>query len=142
MAVKEINESGGVLGEQVEAGSILHRIGRCSSEKAKQLINDEKVAVTFGCWTSVSRKIPAFLHLRRRTPCCSILYNTVWEEQSLNAFYTAASPEPTIGSCKSSTWPMKWDARSFTFWERITFSAPQIQLKAYLKAPLMFLMKT
>ena len=32
------------------------------AEKAKQLLDQDKVSVTFGCWTSVSRKsvLPVF----------------------------------------------------------------------------------
>ena len=63
MAVEEINESGGVFGEQVEA-VVVDPASDCPliAEKAKQLITEDKVAVTFGCWTSVSRKscLPVF----------------------------------------------------------------------------------
>jgi hypothetical protein len=40
------------------------------AEKAKQLLLQDKVAVTFGCWTSVSRKsvLPVF---ESHTACCS-----------------------------------------------------------------------
>ena len=63
MAVEEINESGGVLGEQVEAVVVDPASDwPLFAEKAKQLITEDKVAVTFGCWTSVSRKscLPVF----------------------------------------------------------------------------------
>ena len=40
------------------------------AEKARQLISQDKVAVTFGCWTSVSRKSvePVF---KNSTACSS-----------------------------------------------------------------------
>ena len=63
MAVKEINEAGGVLGEKVEAVVVDPASDwPLFAEKAKQLITEDKVAVTFGCWTSVSRKscLPVF----------------------------------------------------------------------------------
>ena len=63
MAVAEINESGGVLGEKVEAVVVDPASDwPLFAEKAKQLITEDKVAVTFGCWTSVSRKscLPVF----------------------------------------------------------------------------------
>ena len=63
MAVKEINAAGGVLGEKVEAVVVDPASDwPLFAEKAKQLITEDKVAVTFGCWTSVSRKscLPVF----------------------------------------------------------------------------------
>ena len=91
MAVNEINEKGGVLGEQVEAVVVDPASDwPLFAEKAKQLITEDKVAVTFGCWTSVSRKscLPVFEENN------ALLFYPVQyegEEQSLNAFYTAAS---------------------------------------------------
>src|SRR5205085_5632786 len=53
----EITAKGGVLGKKIE----LVIVDGASdwptfAEKAKQLTEQDKVAVTFGCWTSVSRK--------------------------------------------------------------------------------------
>ncbi|MEN9905731.1 MAG: Aliphatic amidase expression-regulating protein, partial [Pseudomonadota bacterium] len=60
-------------------------------EKAKQLIDQDKVAVVFGCWTSVSRKsvLPVFEEKN------SLLFYPVQyegEELSKNVFYTGAAP--------------------------------------------------
>jgi len=60
------------------------------AEKARELIEKEKVEVVFGCWTSVSRKsvLPVFEELN------SILFYPVQyegEESSKNVFYTGAS---------------------------------------------------
>src|SRR5277367_835022 len=57
MAVDEINAKGGVLGKKIEP-VIVDPASNWDlfAEKAKQLITQDKVAVTFGCWTSVSRK--------------------------------------------------------------------------------------
>ena len=57
LAVEEINATGGVLGRQVETVAVDPASDwDLFAEKAKDLILTEKVAVTFGCWTSVSRK--------------------------------------------------------------------------------------
>ena len=58
------------------------------AEKAKQLLDQDKVAVTFGCWTSVSRKsvLPVFEEKK------GLLFYPVQyegEEMSPNIFYTA-----------------------------------------------------
>src|SRR4029434_7566446 len=57
----------------------------------RQLISQDKVAVTFGCWTSVSRKsvLPVYEELN------SLLFYPVQyegEELSKNVFYTGAAP--------------------------------------------------
>lgn len=96
MAVEELNESGGVLGKQIEAISVDPASDwPLFYEKAKELIVEEEVAVTFGCWTSVSRKsvLPAFEEYN------ALLFYPVQyegEEQSLNVFYTGASPNQQL----------------------------------------------
>ena len=63
MAAEEINKKGGVLGKQIEPVVVDPASNwPLFAEKAKQLITQDKVAVTFGCWTSVSRKscLPVF----------------------------------------------------------------------------------
>src|SRR3954464_12105165 len=58
------------------------------AEKAKQLLEQDKVAVTFGCWTSVSRKsvLPVY-----ETDGGLLFYPVQYEgeEMSHNIFYTA-----------------------------------------------------
>ncbi len=61
------------------------------AEKARQLVAQDKVAVVFGCWTSVSRKsvLPVFKELN------SLLFYPVQyegEELEKNVFYTGAAP--------------------------------------------------
>lgn len=96
MAVDEINEKGGVLGEKIEPVVVDPASDwPLFAEKAKQLILEDKVAVTFGCWTSVSRKscLPVFEENNQ------LLFYPVQyegEEQSLNVFYTAASPNQQL----------------------------------------------
>ena len=63
MAVDEINAKGGVLGRQVKPVVVDPASNwDLFAEKAKQLLLQDKVAVVFGCWTSVSRKsvLPVF----------------------------------------------------------------------------------
>lgn len=63
LAIEEVNAAGGVLGKKLEP---VVEDGASDwptfAEKAKKLIQSEKVAVTFGCWTSASRKavLPVF----------------------------------------------------------------------------------
>ena len=61
------------------------------AEKLRQLICQDKVAVVFGCWTSVSRKsvLPVF-----KEPNSLLFYSVQYEGQELekNAFYTGAAP--------------------------------------------------
>lgn len=63
LAIKEINENGGVLGKQlvpvIEDGASDNAVFK---EKAEKLLLNDKVATVFGCWTSASRKavLPAF----------------------------------------------------------------------------------
>ena len=57
MAIDEINAKGGLLGKKLEPVVVDPASNwPLFAEKAKQLLTQDKVAVTFGCWTSVSRK--------------------------------------------------------------------------------------
>src|SRR5213595_2329413 len=63
MTIDEINAKGGVLGKKLQPVVVDPASNwPLFAEKAKQLIVQDKVAVTFGCWTSVSRKsvLPVF----------------------------------------------------------------------------------
>ncbi len=92
MTIAEINAKGGVLGKQLEAVVVDPASNwPLFAEKARQLITQDKVAVTFGCWTSVSRKsvLPVYEELN------SLLFYPVQyegEELSKNVFYTGAAP--------------------------------------------------
>src|SRR3979411_2990640 len=66
MAIDEINSKGGVLGKKLEAVVVDPASNwPLFAEKARQLLTQDKVAVVFGCWTSVSRKsvLPVFEEL-------------------------------------------------------------------------------
>jgi len=96
MAAEEINAQGGVLGKIIEPVVVDPASDwPLFAEKAKELITKHEVAVTFGCWTSVSRKscLPVFEEYNE------LLFYPVQyegEEQSLNVFYTAASPNQQL----------------------------------------------
>ena len=92
MTIAEINAKGGVMGKKLEAVVVDPASNwPLFAEKARQLISQDKVAVVFGCWTSVSRKsvLPVFKELN------SLLFYPVQyegEELEKNVFYTGAAP--------------------------------------------------
>src|SRR5262247_4569780 len=92
MTFEEINAKGGVMGMKIEPVVVDPASNwPLFAEKARQLITQDKVAVTFGCWTSVSRKsvLPVYEELN------SLLFYPVQyegEEISRNVFYTGAAP--------------------------------------------------
>ncbi|WP_062117435.1 urea ABC transporter substrate-binding protein [Aureimonas sp. AU40] len=92
MLIDEQNKKGGLLGKKLEAVVVDPASDwPLFAEKARQLIAQDKVAATFGCWTSVSRKsvLPVFKELN------SILFYPVQyegEESERNVFYTGAAP--------------------------------------------------
>jgi urea transport system substrate-binding protein len=56
MTIDEINAKGGVLGKQLEPVVVDPASNwPLFAEKGRQLLTQDKVAVTFGCWTSVSQ---------------------------------------------------------------------------------------
>lgn len=92
MAIDDINAKGGVLGKKLEPVVVDPASNwPLFAEKAKQLLTQDKVAVVFGCWTSVSRKsvLPVFEQNN------GLLFYPVQyegEELSKNIFYTGAAP--------------------------------------------------
>ncbi len=92
MLIDEQNKKGGLLGKKLVPVVVDPASNwPLFAEKARELIAKDKVAATFGCWTSVSRKsvLPVFEELN------SILFYPVQyegEESSKNIFYTGAAP--------------------------------------------------
>lgn len=88
LAIAQINEMGGVLGRKIE---VVQEDGASDwptfAEKSKKLLESDKVAAVFGCWTSASRKaaLPVF-----EKDNGLLFYPTFYEglEQSKNVFYT------------------------------------------------------
>jgi urea transport system substrate-binding protein len=96
LAIEEINKSGGVLGKQIEA---IVEDGASDwptfAEKATKLIDQDKVATVFGCWTSSSRKavLPVFESKKHL-----LWYPVQYEGQECSnyVFYTGAAPNQQI----------------------------------------------
>jgi urea transport system substrate-binding protein len=92
MMVDDINKHGGLLGKKVEAVVVDPASNwPLFAEKARELLEKQKVSVVFGCWTSVSRKsvLPVFEQDN------GLLFYPVQyegEESSRNVFYTGAAP--------------------------------------------------
>ncbi len=92
MLIEEQNKKGGLLGKKLEPVVVDPASNwPLFAEKARELIEKDKVAAVFGCWTSVSRKsvLPVFEELN------SILFYPVQyegEESQRNVFYTGAAP--------------------------------------------------
>ena len=90
--IDEQNKKGGLLGKQIEAVVVDPASDwPLFAEKARELIEQHKVDVVFGNWTSVSRKsvLPVFEELN------GMLFYPVQyegEESSRNIFYTGAAP--------------------------------------------------
>ena len=92
MLIEEQNKKGGLLGKKLEAVVVDPASDwPLFAEKARELVEKDKVAAVFGCWTSVSRKsvLPVFEELN------SLLFYPVQyegEESQRNIFYTGAAP--------------------------------------------------
>lgn len=92
LAIEEINESGGVLGRQIEP--VIHDPAsrpKQYRELAKQLCDDDGVAVIFGCYMSSTRKAVLPVVEAHRA---LLFYPTLYEgfEYSPNCVYTGAAP--------------------------------------------------
>ena len=101
LAIDEINAAGGVLGKKivpvVEDGA---SDWPTFAEKAKKLLDKDKVATVFGCYTSASRKavLPVFEQLKGL-----LYYPTFYEgmEQSPNVMYTAQeATQQAMAACR------------------------------------------
>jgi len=96
LAIDEINSAGGVLGKQIEP---ILEDGASDwptfAEKATKLIDQDKVVVVFGCWTSASRKavLPVF-EAKNHMLWYPVQYEG--QECSKNIFYTGAAPNQQI----------------------------------------------
>ncbi len=96
LAIKEINEAGGVLGKKIEpikedGASVWDTF----KEKAAKLIDQDKVVTIFGCWTSASRKAVLDVFESKNH---MLWYPVQYEGQecSKNIFYTGAAPNQQI----------------------------------------------
>jgi urea transport system substrate-binding protein len=88
LAIDQINAMGGVLGRKIK---FIQEDGASDwptfAEKSKKLLENDKVAAVFGCWTSASRKavLPVF-----EKDNGLLYYPTFYEglEESPNVYYT------------------------------------------------------
>ena len=105
LAIKQINESGGVLGRQIK---YIQEDGASDwptfAEKSRKLLVKDNVAAVMGCWTSASRKaaLPVFEQYNGM-----LFYPTFYEglEQSPNVVYTGQ--EATQQIIASIDWVVK-----------------------------------
>jgi urea transport system substrate-binding protein len=96
LAIEEINKAGGVLGKQIVP---VTEDGQSDwptfNEKAKKLIDQDKVATVFGCWTSASRKaVKDTFESKKHLLWYPVQYEG--QECSNNIFYTGAAPNQQI----------------------------------------------
>jgi len=135
MLIDEQNKKGGVLGKKLEAVVVDPASDwPLFAEKARELIEKDKVAAVFGCWTSVSRKsvLPVFEELN------GLLFYPVQyegEESSKNVFYTGAAPNqqaiPAVDYLMNDVGVKRWVLAGTDYvYPRTTNKI----LEAYLKA--------
>lgn len=102
LAIKQINDEGGILGRQIE---IIQEDGASDwptfAEKSRKLIIQDKVAAVFGCWTSASRKAVLPIFERENN---LLFYPTFYEglEDSKNVIYTGQEATQQI------IWGIDW----------------------------------
>jgi urea transport system substrate-binding protein len=135
MLIDEQNKKGGVLGKKLVPVVVDPASNwPLFAEKAKELLEKDKVAVVFGCWTSVSRKsvLPVFEHDN------GLLFYPVQyegEESSKNVFYTGAAPNqqaiPAVDYLMNEVGVKRWVLAGTDYvYPRTTNKI----LEAYLKA--------
>ena len=92
MLIEEQNKKGGLLGKKLEPVVVDPASNwPLFAEKARELIQKDKVSAIFGCWTSVSRKSVLPVVEELKTP---LFYPVQYEgeESSKYVFYTGAAP--------------------------------------------------
>lgn len=111
MAIAEINQTGGVLGQDIEP--VLEDAASDSNlfaAKARKLIEGDRVATLFGCWTSDSRKavLPVLEELN-----ALLWYPVQYEglECSQNIFYIGSCPNQQIEP--AVTWLLSHQGQRF-----------------------------
>ncbi len=135
MLIDEQNKKGGLLGKKLEAVVVDPASNwPLFAEKARELLEKDKVAAVFGCWTSVSRKsvLPVFEELN------GLLFYPVQyegEESSKNVFYTGAAPNqqaiPAVDYLMKNVGVKRWVLAGTDYvYPRTTNKI----LEAYLKA--------
>lgn len=138
LAIEQINAQGGILGRKIR---IIQEDGASDwptfAEKSKKLLEQDKVAAVFGCWTSASRK--AVLPIFERDNGL-LYYPTFYEglEQSKNVIYTGQ--EATQQVLEALNWLAR-EKKAKTFylvgsdyiWPRTTMKIARTHIEKVLK---------
>ena len=138
LAIEQINAQGGILGRKIR---IIQEDGASDwptfAEKSKKLLEKDRVAAVFGCWTSASRK--AVLPIFERDNGL-LYYPTFYEglEQSKNVIYTGQ--EATQQVLEALNWLAR-EKKAKTFylvgsdyiWPRTTMKIARTHLEKVLK---------
>src|SRR6478752_7580986 len=101
MTIDSINKKGGVLGRKLEPVVVDPASNwPLFAEKARELLQKDKVAVTFGCWTSVSRKsvLPVFEELNGL-----LFYPVQYEGKNPRTTYFIRAPRRTSRQFRRSS---------------------------------------
>ncbi len=137
LAIKQINDQGGILGRKIE---YIFEDGASDwptfAEKAKKLLINDKVGTVFGCWTSASRKavLPIF-----EKENGMLYYPTFYEglEQSKNVIYTGQ--EATQQILYGLNWAQKEKSGKTYFlvgsdyiWPRTSMKIARIHIEKFL----------
>ena len=111
MAIDEVNSGGGVLGRQIEP---IVEDGASDwptfAEKAKKLLQRDKVAAIVGCYTSASRKavLPVLNQLKGL-----LYYPTYYEGQEEDKYVIYTSQEATQSVVAALEWMAKQNGKTF-----------------------------
>lgn len=138
LAIEQINAQGGILGRKIR---IIQEDGASDwptfAEKSKKLLEKDRVAAVFGCWTSASRK--AVLPIFERDNGL-LYYPTFYEglEQSKNVIYTGQ--EATQQVLEALNWLAR-EKKAKTFylvgsdyiWPRTTMKIARTHIEKVLK---------
>ncbi len=138
LAIEQINAQGGILGRKIR---IIQEDGASDwptfAEKSKKLLEQDKVAAVFGCWTSASRK--AVLPIFERDNGL-LYYPTFYEglEQSKNVIYTGQ--EATQQVLEALNW-LSREKKAKTYylvgsdyiWPRTTMKIARTHIEKVLK---------
>ncbi len=135
MMIDEQNKKGGLLGRKLEAVVVDPASDwPLFAEKARELLEKDKVAVVFGCWTSVSRKsvLPVF---EKNNGLLFYPVQYEGEESSKNVIYTGAAPNqqaiPAVDYLMKEVGVKRWVLEGTDYvYPRTTNKI----LEAYLKA--------
>ncbi len=113
MAIEEINASGGVMGKKIEAviedGASDNAV---FAEKARKLLERDKVAAIVGCYTSASRKavLPALSKANGL-----LYYPTYYEGQEEDKHVIYTSQEATQSVIAAIEWMAREKGKTFFF---------------------------